>query len=147
MGPGAPSARSSSRSIGSARPRSWSRSTPTCSAAARRASRWRATSPEAAPQIQREAFRGLTDDMRAGRVALLLVLGGNPVFTAPADLRFNEALDRVPFRAHLGLYDDETARLCHWHVPEAHYLESWGDVRAVDGTATLLQPLIAPLYG
>jgi molybdopterin-containing oxidoreductase family iron-sulfur binding subunit len=104
-------------------------------------------SPEAAPQIQREAFRGLTDDMRAGRVALLLVLGGNPVFTAPADLRFNEALDRVPFRAHLGLYDDETARLCHWHVPEAHYLESWGDVRAVDGTATLLQPLIAPLYG
>jgi molybdopterin-containing oxidoreductase family iron-sulfur binding subunit len=102
---------------------------------------------EAAPQLQLAALQRLVDDMRAGRVDLLLVLGANPVFTAPADLDFAGALERVPLRAHLGLYDDETARHCHWHVPEAHYLESWGDVRAHDGTATIVQPLIAPLYG
>ena len=53
----------------------------------------------------------------------------------------------MPLRVHLGLYDDETAALCHWHVPEAHYLESWSDARAADGTVTIVQPLIAPLYG
>jgi molybdopterin-containing oxidoreductase family iron-sulfur binding subunit len=53
----------------------------------------------------------------------------------------------VKFRVHLGLYDDETARLCDWHIPEAHYLEAWSDARAYDGTATIIQPLIAPLYG
>src|SRR5262249_25259350 len=70
-----------------------------------------------------------------------------PVATAPADLDFASALERVALRIHLGLYHDETARLCQWHVPEAHYLESWGDVRAFDGTASIVQPLIAPLYG
>jgi molybdopterin-containing oxidoreductase family iron-sulfur binding subunit len=74
------------------------------------------------------------------------MLGVNPVFTAPADLRFAEALDRVGTRIHLGLYHDETAELSHWHVPQAHYLESWGDVRAFDGTVSIVQPLIAPLY-
>jgi len=102
---------------------------------------------EAAPQVQLPALRALVDDMRAGKVDLLFVLDANPVFTAPADLQFAAALDKVPLRAHLGLYDDETALHCHWHVPEAHYLESWGDVRAYDGTVSVLQPLIAPLYG
>jgi molybdopterin-containing oxidoreductase family iron-sulfur binding subunit len=102
---------------------------------------------EAAPQLQLAALGELVKDMRAGRVELLLVLGTNPVFTAPADLDFAGALERVALRVHLGLYDDETALLCHWHVPEAHYLESWGDVRAYDGTTSLIQPLIAPLYG
>ncbi len=102
---------------------------------------------EAVPQLQLAAFRELADDMRAGKVDVLLVLGGNPVFTAPSDLEFIRALEHVALRVHLGLYDDETALHCHWHVPEAHYLESWGDVRAYDGTATLIQPLIAPLYG
>src|SRR5439155_760125 len=83
----------------------------------------------------------------AGRVELLLVLGGNPVFTAPADVPFAAALARVPLSVHLGLYHDETAALCHWHVPEAHPLEAWSDVRAFDGTVTIVQPLIAPLYG
>ena len=101
---------------------------------------------EAVPQLQLPALSRLADDMRAGRVDLLLVLGANPVFTAPADVDFAGALERVALRAHLGLYDDETARHCHWHVPEAHYLESWGDVRAYDGTVTIVQPLIAPLY-
>ena len=104
-------------------------------------------SPEASPALQLPALAELIDDMRAGRVDLLLILGANPVLTAPADLDFRGALEHVGLRAHLGLYDDETSVLCHWHVPEAHYLESWGDVRAFDGTATLLQPLIAPLYG
>ena len=75
-----------------------------------------------------------------------MILGTNPVLTAPVDLRFAERLNQVPLRIHLGLYDDETAQLCHWHVPEAHFLESWSDVRAFDGTASIMQPLIAPLY-
>src|SRR5690606_26026126 len=73
-------------------------------------------------------------------------LGGNPVYNAPADIPFRAALERVPLRVHLGLYRDETADLCHWHVPEAHYLESWSDARAYDGTVSIIQPLIAPLY-
>jgi molybdopterin-containing oxidoreductase family iron-sulfur binding subunit len=79
-------------------------------------------------------------------VDVLLILGANPAFTAPADLDFAGALDRVATRMHLGLYDDETAERCHWHVPEAHYLETWGDVRAFDGTVSIQQPLVAPLY-
>src|SRR5262249_32719537 len=81
---------------------------------------------EAAPDIQAEAFATLVAEMDAGAVELLLILGGNPVLTAAADLRFGERLAKVPLRVHLGLYEDETAALCHWHVPEAHYLESWG---------------------
>src|SRR5581483_11064804 len=91
------------------------------------------------------SLTSLVEDMRAGRVETLVMLGGNPVYDAPADLDFAKALDRVGVRIHLSLYDDETSRLCHWHLPEAHFLESWGDARAWDGTATILQPLIAPL--
>ncbi len=93
-----------------------------------------------------ESLRDLTQAMEAGSVELLLILGGNPVFTAPADLQFVERLQKVPLRVHLSLYQDETSRQCHWHLPEAHYLESWGDTRAYDGTASLVQPLIQPLY-
>jgi MoCo/4Fe-4S cofactor protein with predicted Tat translocation signal len=89
----------------------------------------------------------LVTDMRAGAVDTLIVIGTNPVFTAPADLGFREAFEQVPHRFHLGLYFDETAELCHAHAPEAHYLEAWGDVRAYDGTVSIIQPLIAPLYG
>jgi molybdopterin-containing oxidoreductase family iron-sulfur binding subunit len=102
---------------------------------------------EANPVDQRESLQALARDMEAGRVDVLIVLGGNPAFTAPADLQFAERLSRAKFRVHLGLYDDETARLCDWHIPEAHYLEAWSDARAYDGTATVIQPLIAPLYG
>jgi MoCo/4Fe-4S cofactor protein with predicted Tat translocation signal len=94
-----------------------------------------------------EPLRPLVDDMNAGKVSLLLILGGNPVYTAPADLEFAKALEQVPTRVHLGLYDDETAALCHWHVPAAHVFETWSDARAFDGTVTIQQPLIAPLYG
>jgi molybdopterin-containing oxidoreductase family iron-sulfur binding subunit len=88
----------------------------------------------------------LVSAMNAGKVDVLLILGSNPVFTAPADLNFTAALAKVASSFHLGLYHDETAYHCHWHVPEAHYLESWGDARSFDGTVSLMQPLIAPLY-
>ncbi len=105
------------------------------------------TSPIAAsPADGCASLSALVADMNASKVDVLLVLGGNPVFTAPADLRFQDALARVGTRIHLGLYYDETAELCDWHVPEAHFLESWGDVRSFDGTISLQQPLIAPLY-
>ncbi|PYJ71879.1 MAG: molybdopterin oxidoreductase [Verrucomicrobia bacterium] len=101
---------------------------------------------EASPLDQMASLRALVRDMEAGQVKILVMLGGNPVFTAPADLRFAEQLSSVGLRVHLGLYDDETSALCHWHIPETHYLESWSDTRAYDGTVTILQPLIAPLY-
>jgi MoCo/4Fe-4S cofactor protein with predicted Tat translocation signal len=102
---------------------------------------------EANPVDHMASLQELVADMAADKVNLLLILGGNPVFTAPADLKFADALGKVGLGVHLSLYEDETSYLCHWHIPEAHYLESWSDARAYDGTATILQPLIAPLYG
>ena len=96
---------------------------------------------------QRADLQTLVNDMNAGSVAVLVILGGNPVYTAPADLNFTEAMQKVALRVHLGLYEDETAAQSHWHICEAHYLEAWSDVRADDGTVTIMQPLIAPLYG
>jgi molybdopterin-containing oxidoreductase family iron-sulfur binding subunit len=93
-----------------------------------------------------QSLRTLTEEMATGKVQTLLILGGNPVFTAPADFNFAAALLKVPLRIHLGLYESETSNLCHWHIPETHYLEEWGDARAYDGTASIVQPLIAPLY-
>jgi molybdopterin-containing oxidoreductase family iron-sulfur binding subunit len=101
---------------------------------------------QANPVDQTESLRELVGEMEAGLVDILVILGGNPVFTAPADLRFAEHLSNVRLRIRLGLYEDETSALCHWHLPEAHYLESWSDARAYDGTVTISQPLIAPLY-
>jgi molybdopterin-containing oxidoreductase family iron-sulfur binding subunit len=101
---------------------------------------------EAEPVNQTDSLRELVRDMDSGQVDLLLIVGGNPVYNAPADLLFGERLTKVPLRVHLGLYDDETSALCHWHIPKAHYLESWGDTRAFDGTVSIVQPLIAPLY-
>jgi MoCo/4Fe-4S cofactor protein with predicted Tat translocation signal len=101
---------------------------------------------EAEPTLQLRDFATLVDDMHAGHVDLLVVLGANPVLTAPADARFAAAMQRVRTRFHLGLYADETAELCHWHVPAAHYLEFWSDGRAHDGTVGIQQPLIEPLY-
>ena len=88
----------------------------------------------------------LVDEMNAGSVRLLVILGPNPVYTAPSDLGFTDALRRVATRVHVGLFEDETAALSHWHVNATHYLEEWSDARAYDGTVSLVQPLIAPLY-
>ena len=101
---------------------------------------------EESPSNQWEAIGELAADIRAGKVTTLLILGGNPAYDAPADLGFKELLPKVPFSVRLGLYEDETSALCHWHIPQAHNLESWGDARAFDGTVTVIQPLIAPLY-
>jgi molybdopterin-containing oxidoreductase family iron-sulfur binding subunit len=101
---------------------------------------------EAEPIDQTASLAELAADLDAGRVETLLVLGANPVATAPADLDFAARLRKVGLAVHLGLYADETGWLCHWHVPEAHYLEAWSDVRAFDGSASIIQPLIAPLY-
>jgi MoCo/4Fe-4S cofactor protein with predicted Tat translocation signal len=101
---------------------------------------------EVAPVNQLASLQELVRDMNAGAVKALVILGGNPVFDAPADLHFANALDKVPFRAHHSLYYDETSLRCHWHVPDTHWLESWGDARAHDGTISIVQPLIAPLY-
>ncbi len=90
----------------------------------------------------------LVEEMAGRRVEMLVILGGNPVYTAPADLDIRRATEeRAACASISGLYQDETAALCDWHIPEAHYLESWGDARAYDGTASIIQPLIAPLFG
>ncbi|MBV9544268.1 MAG: molybdopterin oxidoreductase, partial [Chloroflexi bacterium] len=93
------------------------------------------------------SLRSLVSDMQAGRVALLVILGGNPVYSAPADILFAEALAQVGTTVHLGLFANETSARCQWQIPELHALEMWSDARAFDGTATIVQPLIAPLYG
>jgi molybdopterin-containing oxidoreductase family iron-sulfur binding subunit len=94
-----------------------------------------------------EAIAALVKEMSGGNVKTLLVLGGNPVYNAPADLGFAEALRSVPTRIHLSPYRNETSRAATWHVPQAHFLESWGDARGWDGTYSIVQPLIEPLWG
>jgi molybdopterin-containing oxidoreductase family iron-sulfur binding subunit len=101
---------------------------------------------EAAPMNQLAGLRELVGEMNAGTVDFLLIMGVNPVYTAPSDLNFAQSMQKVALRAHLGLYEDETAALCQWHIPETHFLEMWSDVRADDGTVTIVQPLVAPLY-
>jgi molybdopterin-containing oxidoreductase family iron-sulfur binding subunit len=94
-----------------------------------------------------DALASLVADMNAGKVDTLVVLGGNPVYNAPVDLNFAEAYGKVAARIHLSLYRDETSRASTWHLPRAHFLESWDDARAYDGTYCIVQPLISPLYG
>ena len=98
-------------------------------------------------RTQVEQLRELVTDIDAGRVTTLVILGGNPVYNTPADLKLNrERLDKVGLRIHLSQHVDETSEYCHWHISEKHYLESWTDSRAFDGTVTIGQPLIQPLY-
>ena len=104
--------------------------------------------PELVPGEQTAALRELVADIRAGQVQMLVILGeSNPVFSAPADLQFGKAIQSVSLRVHSGMFFDETAQQCHWHVPAAHYLEAWSDARTIDGTVSIVQPLIQPLYG
>jgi MoCo/4Fe-4S cofactor protein with predicted Tat translocation signal len=100
------------------------------------------------PVNQNESIKDLVADIHAGKVDLLVILGGNPAYDVPADLDFAGVLKngKIPVRVHLGLYQNETAELCQWHVNQSHELESWGDARAYDGTVSIVQPLIAPLY-
>jgi len=102
-----------------------------------------------------DSLQSLVADMSAGKVDTLLIFGGNPAYDAPADVAFNTALERLTtalnadgkplhFTVRLGSHEDETSFLCQWHVPESHYLEAWGDARAFDGTASVIQPLLVP---
>jgi MoCo/4Fe-4S cofactor protein with predicted Tat translocation signal len=98
-------------------------------------------------KTQVDQLRELITEIDSGQVKMLVIIGGNPVYNTPADLKLDAArMNKVPLRLHLGLYADETAEYCHWHVHEKHYLEGWSDARAHDGTATICQPLIQPLY-
>ncbi|MGA3205831.1 MAG: hypothetical protein ABSF12_25335, partial [Bryobacteraceae bacterium] len=93
-----------------------------------------------------EALKELTTEMASGQVSTLVILGGNPAFTAPADVQFAVAVSKVANSIHLGIDDDETAAAAKWHVPEAHFLESWSDAQTSEGVAAIQQPLISPLY-
>jgi len=102
---------------------------------------------EAHPVNHQDSLRTLVDDMNAGNVTFLLVAGDvNPVYTAPVDFGFEEAYRKVPLRARLSRYADETGVLSQWQLPALHTLEHWGDARGHDGTVSLIQPQIAPLY-
>ncbi|MDE1178684.1 MAG: TAT-variant-translocated molybdopterin oxidoreductase [Edaphobacter sp.] len=99
------------------------------------------------PTEQTPEFKALIGDMKAGKVQWLVVLGANPVYSAPVDLGFAEAFNKIPVTVHLGSHVDETGSISTWHLNRAHYLESWSDARAYDGTLSIVQPMIDPLYG
>jgi Fe-S-cluster-containing dehydrogenase component len=101
---------------------------------------------EADDDAQPSSLAELVRDCEASKVDCLFVLGCNPGYDAPRDLRFAQAIRRVELPVHFGCYFDETAALCQWHIPQSHSLESWSDLKAPDGAASLVQPLIAPLY-
>jgi Fe-S-cluster-containing dehydrogenase component len=88
----------------------------------------------------------LIQQVGKGQVKTLLILGGNPVYNGPEDFSFAKVLKSVPNSIHLALHEDETSQLCAWHLSRSHYLESWGDVRTYDGTISLAQPLVEPLF-
>lgn len=106
----------------------------------------RYTAPIEALPAQAGTLADLVGEMNSGAVQSLVMLDVNPVYSASGDLRFAEALAKVPFSVHYGLYNDETAEKATWHIPGTHYLENWSDARAFDGTTTIIQPLIAPIY-
>ena len=96
---------------------------------------------------QRQSLQELLKDIDDGHVEMLVIVGGNPVYNTPIDLKLNqERMFKPKLRVHLSQYKDETSDYCHWHIPESHYLEAWSDTRSYDGTVTIVQPLIEPLY-
>lgn len=94
-----------------------------------------------------DQLKALTSALEKGEVNTLIILGGNPVYDAPVDVAFAEALSKAKNTVHLSHFVNETSEKCGWHLPRAHYLECWGDGRAWDGSVTLQQPLIQPLFG
>ena len=99
------------------------------------------------PSDQLGDFKALVADLNAGKVDWLVILNANPIYDAPADLDFADAFNKANIVAHLGSHYDETGHQAHWHIPAAHYLEFWSDARAYDGTVSIVQPMIDPLYG
>jgi len=105
-----------------------------------------AESAEAYPINQTASLHELVEDLDGNKVDALVILGGNPAFTAPADFQLGDKLKKAKFSVHLAPDINETSSLCAWHIPQNHFLESWGDARAFDGTISIVQPLILPLY-
>jgi molybdopterin-containing oxidoreductase family iron-sulfur binding subunit len=101
---------------------------------------------EVQPVDQIASLRELVSDMDAGKVEFLFIFGGNPVYDAPADFNFSNCLKKVKTSVHVALHSNETSYECTWHMPQSHFLEDWSDTRAYDGTITIQQPLILPLY-
>jgi MoCo/4Fe-4S cofactor protein with predicted Tat translocation signal len=99
------------------------------------------------PSDQIADIKALVSDLNAGKVDWLVMLNTNPIYNAPADLDFASAFNKAKVTAHLGSHLDETGQIADWHIPAAHSLESWSDARSYDGTVTIVQPLIDPLYG
>ena len=99
------------------------------------------------PSDQIGDFKALVADLNAGKVDWLVILNANPIYSAPADTEFASAFNKAKVVAHLGSNLDETGQIAHWHIPSAHSLESWSDARSYDGTVSIVQPLIEPLYG
>jgi molybdopterin-containing oxidoreductase family iron-sulfur binding subunit len=99
------------------------------------------------PSDQLAELKGLVADLNAGKVNWLVILNSNPIYNAPADLNFAGAFNKAGNVVHLGSHVDETGQLAQWHIPAAHYLEAWSDARAYDGTVSIVQPMIDPLYG
>ncbi|WP_260735721.1 TAT-variant-translocated molybdopterin oxidoreductase [Tunturiibacter lichenicola] len=99
------------------------------------------------PSEQVADLKSLVADMKAGKVQWLVMLGVNPIYSAPWDLGFRDAFANVPVTAQLASHVDETGAISNWHINKTHYLESWSDARAYDGTISIIQPMIDPMYG
>ncbi len=108
--------------------------------------RW-AIPDESLVSVESGTLRSLIADMESGAVETLLILETDPVYSAPEAAQVAHAMEKVPLRLHAGLYETATSRLCHWNLPMAHFLESWGDLCAFDGTCSIVQPTIRPLKG
>ncbi|MGD0682194.1 MAG: TAT-variant-translocated molybdopterin oxidoreductase [Terracidiphilus sp.] len=96
---------------------------------------------------QTEDLKSLSADLNAGKVDWLVILNANPIYSAPADLEFASAFEKAKMTVHLGSHEDETGKNSQWQIPAAHFLESWSDASAYDGTVSVIQPMIDPLYG
>jgi molybdopterin-containing oxidoreductase family iron-sulfur binding subunit len=101
---------------------------------------------EPTPGFAMGALPDLAKQLSSNAIDTLVILGGNIAYDAPGDINIGALIKQAKFSVHLSLYDNETSQLCNWHVPRAHYLEAWGDARAWDGTISIVQPLIEPLY-
>jgi molybdopterin-containing oxidoreductase family iron-sulfur binding subunit len=108
---------------------------------------WYTRSPLLGAGDPKATLTSLVDEMKSGAIDTLVCVGGNPSYATPASVEFSSLLRRIPNSVYVGLYENETAHDARWFVPAAHYLESWGDARAYDGTYSIVQPLVQPLYG
>ena len=106
--------------------------------------------PMAAPErggAESLSISKLTEDINGGKIKNLFIFGGNPAYNALANLDWVNVQKKVPNVVRLGYHEDETSQTAQWHVPQAHFLEQWGDVRTADGTYNVIQPMILPLFG